>query len=88
MEKHYTSEKNVRIVIALLKAHGISKIIASPGTTNMTFVGSIQNALQRLTIASCQFLQLRHIEEIMQLVIYTTNKSIVGQYLTTSPFVV
>lgn len=40
---HYTNERNVQIVIALLKAHGIHKVIASPGTTNMTFVVSIQN---------------------------------------------
>lgn len=39
----YTAERNVQIVIALLKAHGIKRVIASPGTTNMTFVGSIQN---------------------------------------------
>lgn len=32
----YTSERNVQIVIALLKAHGIHRVIASPGTTNMT----------------------------------------------------
>lgn len=42
-DKHYTSERNVQIVIALLKAHNIKRVIASPGTTNMTFVGSIQN---------------------------------------------
>lgn len=42
-KKYYTSERNVQIVIALLKAYGIRKVIASPGTTNMTFVGSIQN---------------------------------------------
>ena len=41
--KYYTVERNVQIVISLLKAHGIRKVIASPGTTNMTFVGSIQN---------------------------------------------
>ncbi|MBQ9658672.1 MAG: 2-succinyl-5-enolpyruvyl-6-hydroxy-3-cyclohexene-1-carboxylate synthase [Clostridia bacterium] len=41
-KKFYTNERNVQIVIALLKAHGIRKVIASPGTTNMTFVGSIQ----------------------------------------------
>lgn len=41
-EKYYTAERNVQIVIALLKAHGIRKVVASPGTTNMTFVGSIQ----------------------------------------------
>lgn len=40
---HYTSERNVQIVISLLKAHGIHRVIASPGTTNMTFVVSIQN---------------------------------------------
>lgn len=44
MEKrHHTSERNVQIVIALLKAHGIRRVIASPGTTNMTFVVSIEN---------------------------------------------
>ena len=42
MDKFYTAERNVQIVIALLKAHGIRNVIASPGTTNMTFVGSIQ----------------------------------------------
>lgn len=39
----YTNERNVQIVIALLKAHGIHRVIASPGTTNMTFIISIQN---------------------------------------------
>lgn len=44
MEKrYYTNERNVQIVIALLKEYGIRKVIASPGTTNMTFVASIQN---------------------------------------------
>lgn len=42
-KKYYTDERNVLIVIALLKAHGIKRVIASPGTTNMTFIGSIQN---------------------------------------------
>ena len=43
-KKHYyTDEKNVQIVIALLKAHGIHKVIANPGTTNIAFVGSVQN---------------------------------------------
>lgn len=41
-DKYYTVERNVQIVISLLKAHGIRKVVASPGTTNMTFVGSIQ----------------------------------------------
>ncbi len=42
-QRYYTSERNVQVVIALLKAYGIKKVIASPGTTNMTFVASIQN---------------------------------------------
>ena len=42
-KKHFTDERNVQIVISLLKQHGIHRVIASPGTTNMTFVGSIQN---------------------------------------------
>lgn len=40
---YYTNERNVQILIALLKAHGIHRVIASPGTTNMTFVVSIEN---------------------------------------------
>lgn len=41
--KYYTDEKSQQIIIALLKAHGIRKVIASPGTTNVTLVGSMQN---------------------------------------------
>lgn len=41
--KFYTNERNVQIVIALLKANGIKKVVASPGTTNYTLVGSLQN---------------------------------------------
>jgi len=40
---HYTSERNVQIVIALLKANNISKVVASPGTTNIAFVASIMH---------------------------------------------
>lgn len=43
MDVNYTVEKHTQILIALLKAHGIKKVIASPGTTNITFVGSIQS---------------------------------------------
>lgn len=43
MKKFYTDEKNTLILIALLKKHGIRKVVASPGTTNASFVGSIQN---------------------------------------------
>lgn len=40
--KFYTAEKSQQIVISLLKAHGIKKVIASPGTTNYTLVASMQ----------------------------------------------
>lgn len=42
MDFHYTDEKNTQIVIALLKAHNIKKVIASPGGTNICLVASIQ----------------------------------------------
>ena len=41
--KYYNSEKNVQILVSLLKANGIRKIVASPGTTNLAFLGSLQN---------------------------------------------
>ena len=37
-----SSERNIQIVISLLKQNGIRKIVASPGATNVTFVGSLQ----------------------------------------------
>lgn len=40
--KYYTNERSQQIVLALLKAHGIRKVIASPGTTNLTLVASMQ----------------------------------------------
>lgn len=40
-EKYYTNERNVQIVISLLKAHGVRKIVVSPGTTNLTLVASM-----------------------------------------------
>lgn len=42
MNTNYTIERNVQIVISLLKEYGIKKVIVSPGTTNITFVASIQ----------------------------------------------
>lgn len=43
MEGHYTSEKTIQILIALLKAHNIKQVVISPGATNVTLVGSIQS---------------------------------------------
>lgn len=42
MVKKYSDEKNVLILIALLKAHGIKKVVASPGATNVTLVTSMR----------------------------------------------
>lgn len=39
----YTNEENILQFISLLKAHKIRKVVASPGNTNITFIGSIQN---------------------------------------------
>ena len=43
MAKYYTDERTAQVVLALLKEHGIRKVIASPGTTNMALVGSMQS---------------------------------------------
>lgn len=43
MDTFYTNERNAQILIALMKAHGIKKIIASPGTTNISVVASVQH---------------------------------------------
>lgn len=42
MENYYTDEKNAQIILALLKKYGIKKIVASPGTTNIPILGSVQ----------------------------------------------
>lgn len=39
----YTDEKSVQIIISLLKAHNVRKVVSSPGTMNVTFIGSIQD---------------------------------------------
>jgi 2-succinyl-5-enolpyruvyl-6-hydroxy-3-cyclohexene-1-carboxylate synthase len=38
-----TDERNAQILIQVLKAHGIKKVIASPGTTNACLVSSMQS---------------------------------------------
>ena len=42
MDFHYSKEKNVQIIISLLKQYGIKKVIASPGSTNISVVASMQ----------------------------------------------
>ena len=39
----YSVEKNVQIIISLMKAHGIKRVVASPGSTNVCLVYSLQN---------------------------------------------
>lgn len=43
MKKFYTNEKNAQIILSLLKAHGIKRVVASPGTTNVALVASMQS---------------------------------------------
>lgn len=43
MNLHYTDEKNILILLSLLKQMGIKKVIASPGATNYSLVGSMQS---------------------------------------------
>ena len=40
--KRYSSELSVQYLVALLKAHNIKRVIASPGTTALSFVASLQ----------------------------------------------
>lgn len=42
-DKHYTVEKHTQILISLLKTHGVRKIVASPGATNVCLLGSLQS---------------------------------------------
>ncbi|WP_418755648.1 thiamine pyrophosphate-binding protein, partial [Eubacterium ventriosum] len=43
MEFYNTGERNIQIVLSLLKAHGIKRIIASPGSTDVAIVSSMQH---------------------------------------------
>lgn len=42
MKEFYTDEPHAQIVLALLKSHGVKKIVVSPGATNIPIVGSVQ----------------------------------------------
>ncbi len=43
MPNFYSDERNTQMLVSLLKGHGIRRIIASPGTNNVNFVGTVQN---------------------------------------------
>lgn len=40
---YYCDEWNIQILLALMKKHGIRRVIASPGSANMRLVASLQN---------------------------------------------
>lgn len=40
--KGYSDEGNIQILLTLMKHHGVSRVVASPGATNVTFVASVQ----------------------------------------------
>lgn len=41
--RYYAAERNVQLILSLLKAHGIKKVVASPGATNVSLVASMQH---------------------------------------------
>lgn len=41
--RYYTKERNVQIVLSILKAHNIRKVVVSPGSTNIAVVGSMEH---------------------------------------------
>lgn len=43
MTLKYSVEKNVQLLLSLLKAHKIKRVVASPGSTNVCLVTSFQN---------------------------------------------
>ncbi|MBE6333910.1 MAG: 2-succinyl-5-enolpyruvyl-6-hydroxy-3-cyclohexene-1-carboxylate synthase [Bacteroidales bacterium] len=43
MNTYYTVERNIQIVLSLMKAHGIKRVIASPGATDVSLVASMQH---------------------------------------------
>lgn len=43
MKHNYSTEISVQLLIALMKAHGIRKVVASPGSTNVCLSHSLQN---------------------------------------------
>lgn len=43
MNNFNTSERNIQIVLDLLKKHGIKRVIASPGSTDIAIVASMQH---------------------------------------------
>lgn len=43
MDFYYSTDRNSQLLVSLLKAHGIKRVIASPGMTNVSLVVSLQH---------------------------------------------
>ena len=43
MKTFYSADRNAQILVSLMKAHGIKKVVASPGVSNMNVVASLQH---------------------------------------------
>lgn len=43
MEKYYSVERNVQMLLYLMKQHEVKKVVVSPGATNVCLVGSLQS---------------------------------------------
>ena len=43
MAYYYTSARNIQIVIALMKSHGIKRVVTSPGATDLAINFSLQH---------------------------------------------
>lgn len=42
MDTYYTNERNIQMLIVLMKSHNVKRIVASPGTTDVSLVASLQ----------------------------------------------
>lgn len=42
MQNRYTDEINVQILVSLMRQHGVRRVIASPGTTNISLIECVQ----------------------------------------------
>lgn len=42
MDMNYSDERSIQMLVRLMKEHGVRRVVASPGTTNIGFVASVQ----------------------------------------------
>jgi 2-succinyl-5-enolpyruvyl-6-hydroxy-3-cyclohexene-1-carboxylate synthase len=41
MEQYYSNERNVQILVSLLKQHGIKRVVVSPGSTSKRLISRL-----------------------------------------------